>query len=185
MTRCCPCCGHLTFNDEHGTYDICPVCYWEDDPVQEKDISYSGGANGVCLSDARKNYKKYGACEERSIASVRKPKPEELTDEIRKRGLIEIAKSMINHKIDLILGCRQICSIAVELDDEIYKSDIFGGFCAIESETDIYPLGDDRKYYNKKYLAELDQKLNAYIDRCSESIIEDSHKLIKFLEHNL
>jgi len=26
----CPCCGYLTL-PERGAYDICPVCFWEDD----------------------------------------------------------------------------------------------------------------------------------------------------------
>lgn len=28
----CPICGYYTFEDGLGlTYDICPVCFWEDD----------------------------------------------------------------------------------------------------------------------------------------------------------
>jgi hypothetical protein len=30
----CPCCGFLVFDQPAGSYDICPVCGWEDDPVQ-------------------------------------------------------------------------------------------------------------------------------------------------------
>ncbi|MBQ6093927.1 MAG: hypothetical protein IJL09_00855, partial [Lachnospiraceae bacterium] len=26
----CPCCGFYTL-EEVGTYEVCPVCYWEDD----------------------------------------------------------------------------------------------------------------------------------------------------------
>lgn len=26
----CPCCGYMTL-DRRGAYDICPVCFWEDD----------------------------------------------------------------------------------------------------------------------------------------------------------
>ncbi|HEP9402485.1 hydrolase, partial [Pseudomonas aeruginosa] len=40
----CPCCGYLTFDEEPcGTYEICPVCYWEDDIAQNKDPDYDGG----------------------------------------------------------------------------------------------------------------------------------------------
>jgi cysteine-rich CPCC protein len=31
----CPCCGYLTL-PARGEYDICPVCFWEDDDPQEE-----------------------------------------------------------------------------------------------------------------------------------------------------
>jgi hypothetical protein len=37
----CPCCGFRTLN-ERGGYDICPVCFWEDDGQDDAD------ANTVC-----------------------------------------------------------------------------------------------------------------------------------------
>lgn len=44
----CPCCGYLTITDEPpGTFEICPVCNWEDDEVQYYDENYEGGANSV------------------------------------------------------------------------------------------------------------------------------------------
>lgn len=31
----CPCCWYKTFDAEpDGSFDICPVCFWEDDNVQ-------------------------------------------------------------------------------------------------------------------------------------------------------
>ena len=72
----CPCCGHRTLS-EKGAYEICPVCYWEDDPVQSRDPGFSGGANDLSLVESRENYKKFGACEERFLDKVRKPLSEE------------------------------------------------------------------------------------------------------------
>lgn len=76
-SRACPCCGHLTFGPELGSYDICPVCFWEDDPVQLADPSYAGGANVPSLEEARENYKRFGAMEERFIGNVRPPRDAE------------------------------------------------------------------------------------------------------------
>jgi hypothetical protein len=74
----CPCCGFLTFDEEPiGTYQICPVCYWEDDPVQFADPSYTGGANRVSLTVARRNFQEFGAIEERLIKYTRLPKADE------------------------------------------------------------------------------------------------------------
>ena len=66
--RPCACCGCLTVREKH---DICPVCGWEDDRVQNADPSFAGGANGVNLETARKNYKKFGASEEKFLMKKR------------------------------------------------------------------------------------------------------------------
>ncbi|MBR0051781.1 MAG: hypothetical protein IJK10_08200 [Firmicutes bacterium] len=49
----CPCCGRYIF-DEKGGYEICPVCGWEDDPVQRREPDLAGGANKLSLNEARK-----------------------------------------------------------------------------------------------------------------------------------
>lgn len=48
----CPCCGNGCFS-EHGGYEICPICLWEDDPLQSEDPTYRGGANKYSLIEAR------------------------------------------------------------------------------------------------------------------------------------
>lgn len=58
----CPCCGYLTFGEPPwGSYVICPVCAWEDDPVQLADPTYEGGANIVSLEQGRRNFEDSGA----------------------------------------------------------------------------------------------------------------------------
>jgi len=75
----CPCCLYYTFEEKpSGTYDICPVCYWEDDIVQLADPDFSGGANDVSLNLAKENFKKFGASELRFISKVRKALPREM-----------------------------------------------------------------------------------------------------------
>ncbi|HYR11203.1 MAG TPA: CPCC family cysteine-rich protein [Longimicrobium sp.] len=50
----CPCCGFRTMTEAwRGTYDLCPVCNWEDDGVQYHDPDYRGGANLESLNEAR------------------------------------------------------------------------------------------------------------------------------------
>ena len=76
----CPCCGYYTFNERvNGNYDICEVCFWEDDPIQLDDPEYEGGANRVSLNQARKNFLEFGACEEDMIPHVRRPNDDELS----------------------------------------------------------------------------------------------------------
>ena len=81
MKYTCPCCGYKTLDEEPpGTYDICSICFWEDDEVQYDDPEYGGGANIPSLRQAQKNYVLFGACEERHIKFVRKPKENDVKD---------------------------------------------------------------------------------------------------------
>ena len=74
----CPCCGYFTFESKPGeSYDICEVCYWEDDPVQLADPTFEGGANLVSLRQARANYKAFGASSREVLSLVRKPRRDE------------------------------------------------------------------------------------------------------------
>ncbi|MDE7394925.1 MAG: hydrolase [Clostridiales bacterium] len=75
----CPCCGYYTFREKPiGEYDICPVCFWEDDPFQADDPDLEGFANTVSLNQARENYRAFGACTESMLPHVRPPKKNEL-----------------------------------------------------------------------------------------------------------
>lgn len=75
----CVCCGYYTMESEPpGTFEICPVCFWEDDGVQYEDPDYEGGANGISLNIARENYKKIGAISEKYLENVRKPFNDEI-----------------------------------------------------------------------------------------------------------
>jgi hypothetical protein len=74
----CPCCGYLTLEEPGtGTFEICPVCCWENDGVQFKDPTYSGGANRVSLHTGRENFKSFGAVSRDCIGKTRPPRPEE------------------------------------------------------------------------------------------------------------
>lgn len=75
----CPCCGFLTLSsDAHETFEICPVCNWEDDDVQFYNPDFWGGANDESLNEARKNYKKFGASSIRYVKNIRAPLPDEM-----------------------------------------------------------------------------------------------------------
>ena len=64
----CPCCDYLTLS-ARDCYEICPVCFWEDDGTQHPD----GGsmANRLTLGEAQENFLKFGACDERAVAFIK------------------------------------------------------------------------------------------------------------------
>lgn len=70
----CPCCGCLTLSEpERGTFEICPVCFWEDDDLQFNNPEFFGGANQISLNKARKNYKEFGASSKEFLNHVKIP----------------------------------------------------------------------------------------------------------------
>lgn len=68
----CPCCENFTIKGE-GDYDICKVCFWEDDPLGLIYPEEALGANTVSLNKAKKNYIEFGASEKQFLSIVRKP----------------------------------------------------------------------------------------------------------------
>lgn len=82
----CPCCGYNTFIEPPtGTYIICIICFWEDDPIQLENPNYQGGANRVSLIQGQKNFEMFGACEKEMINNVTKPTEEDIRNPSWKR----------------------------------------------------------------------------------------------------
>jgi hypothetical protein len=74
----CPCCDFLTLTEPpSGTFASCPVCRWEDDNVQFRDLDYAGGANRPSLHQARTTFQRLGVSEPRRLEHARSPLPEE------------------------------------------------------------------------------------------------------------
>lgn len=48
----CPVCGKYEF-PEKDSFNICPICGWEDDGVQNDDHNCAGGANSLSVNEAR------------------------------------------------------------------------------------------------------------------------------------
>jgi hypothetical protein len=70
----CPCCGYLTLHERlPDSWEICPVCFWQQDPGQNEDPDDECGANNVSLNQARANFHLFSAAEQRVINYVRKP----------------------------------------------------------------------------------------------------------------
>lgn len=74
----CPCCASLTL-PTRGDYELCPVCFWEDDGQDDHDADVvRSGPNGLLsLTQARANYPAFGACDRAFLHQVRSPTPQE------------------------------------------------------------------------------------------------------------
>jgi hypothetical protein len=69
----CNCCGYNTLTQfPDGTYEVCEICYWEDDKTQTDNPDYVSGANNVSLNEARSNYEQSGVSDLALLQYVRK-----------------------------------------------------------------------------------------------------------------
>ncbi len=69
----CACCGYQTLPFPSPSDDICPVCGWQDDFVDNQDTNVLG-PNRVRLSIAQGNFEIYGASEARLADRTREPR---------------------------------------------------------------------------------------------------------------
>ena len=53
MDLACPACGFVVLSEGYGSYDICPVCDWQDDGVQLRNPTSGGGANQRSLANVQ------------------------------------------------------------------------------------------------------------------------------------
>jgi hypothetical protein len=77
----CPCCRCKTIG-ERAVFEICPVCFWEDDGQDDPnaDEVWGGPNYELSLTAARANYQSFGASSERRRQFVRPPNPDELPE---------------------------------------------------------------------------------------------------------
>jgi len=70
----CPCCGYATLG-EVSNYEICEICFWEDDGQDDPEASESwGGPNYISLEEGRANFLNLGVSDPKNRGCVRKPK---------------------------------------------------------------------------------------------------------------
>lgn len=69
----CRCCGYRTIR-ERGNYEICPVCFWEDDGAEVADRV--SGVNRMTLEEGRHNFATFGACAPEMLPHVLSDGPE-------------------------------------------------------------------------------------------------------------
>ena len=65
----CPCCDYFTLN-ERRSYEICSVCFWEDDGLDINNLEKHSGPNHQTLKEGRANFLAFGACDEQSKKNV-------------------------------------------------------------------------------------------------------------------
>ena len=76
-TRCL-CCGFKTLSHPEA-FELCEVCWWQDDGQDDSDADeIRGTVNGkLSLREARRNFRAFGAADRRFVSHVRMPRADE------------------------------------------------------------------------------------------------------------
>ena len=99
MKYSCPCCTYLTFDKEpFCSFEICPVCYWKDDGMQNNNSNLPFEQNRISLDEAKRNFLEFGAIKNKYKDYVRRPFENELTSNIFKNKSITLS-----HLADIII----------------------------------------------------------------------------------
>ena len=75
----CPCCGYKVFDNPPGSFEICPICYWEDEAMQLR-YPKEVGANKFSLVESQINFEKDGVSNIELKIFVRKASENEEKD---------------------------------------------------------------------------------------------------------
>ncbi len=194
----CECCGFWTLTDPAtNSYEICPVCFWENDPVQSEDPLFAGGANVISLSDARENYSRFGACESRFADQVRPPGIDDVpyprviagldsanraaSVSATSRLLLGIARSILSGTIGILDGCAAIASVAFPLN-EPELNDALRFFAIVAGEADEFPSGETRRLWAPEALKAKDKEAGDYERRVRSDVNDACRRLKQLLE---
>lgn len=188
----CRCCGFLTLSDP-GVYEICPVCFWEDDPVQNEDSSFAGGANRVTLDEARRNFVEFGAAELGALKDVRSPSREEvprppmlqgLEPELRamrertvRVALLSLVRSVRAGHMPMLEGCTAIAMLSWPLLSGEPTEESLRTFDGVASEIDDMPIGEEKNLWSAAALAEADLRMAEYEATVRPSVIDACDRL--------
>lgn len=104
---------------------------------------------------------------------------ETTTSDDAKSVIVKIAERLILGKIDTLEGCRQLVNLHHTLDDN--SRELFLPLVGIVSETDDFPVGDERSVWMPESLVALDQEKEKYLGQVSTMISSTCRTIISKL----
>lgn len=119
----CPCCGYPTLHS-HGSYEICSLCYWEDDGQDDPyaDDVRGGPNHGYSLSEARANFQRHLTMYDPSDTTRTPKRPDNARVVEAKRLIIAAFESLMNASEPPPVRrlTRDIARGLAVLDEELY-----------------------------------------------------------------
>lgn len=101
------------------------------------------------------------------------------------RSLLENLGGMIDGSIGLVEGCRALVALMGSLPPEIAASQPATWIAAVESETDMFPVGHARSLWDPDALRRGDEELAAYLAVVRDPTIEACLELRRMIEEGM
>lgn len=95
----------------------------------------------------------------------------------KRHELIALASSMLAGETNLIEGVRKICTLRFAIEDP--ENEVFLAIRGIETETDVFPLGEMRTNCHTEYLKRMDSEMQSYLSEAQEDILQACREIIK------
>lgn len=96
-----------------------------------------------------------------------------------KQMIIQTARAMVDGSLGIVAGSRRICALRHEIN--LSDSELFHTFVAFDSDTDIYPIGADRAWYEPKYLLQLDREMEEIVNLSRSDVLDACMRIIESL----
>jgi hypothetical protein len=90
--------------------------------------------------------------------------------------ILQVAEKMLSGDLDLFEGCHEIHGLRHHLEDP--DDEAFLVIAGVASETDVYPIGDARTYWDPQALARQDRERDEYMSRVREVVWEACRAII-------
>ena len=94
--------------------------------------------------------------------------------------VVEIAKRMLSGEIDLIAGSRKLSDLRHAIGES--ENPAFFPIVGFESETDDYPVGEQRQQYDQNELKRLDKEMQDYIEQVKPAVLAACRRILERLE---
>ena len=104
--------------------------------------------------------------------------PDNKSQDARKQTR-DIAEAMLSGKMDLISGARSLCSLRYDIGAT--DNPVFFPIVGFESDTDDYPIGEQRQLYSQILLQEMDKEIQEYVEESRPSVLEACRDILEML----
>lgn len=98
------------------------------------------------------------------------------------RAALDQLRGMIDGSVGLVEGCRALVALLPSLPPEIAASEPARWIAAVESETDMFPVGQARSLWDPDALRRADDELAPYLEVVREPVIEACLELRRMID---
>lgn len=95
----------------------------------------------------------------------------------KRSELVAAATAMLNGALNPIEGARKICELRYQVGDP--DNEVFMPIRAIESETDHFPIGENRNQCAPDYLQRMDEEMGRYLADARGDITSACREIIR------